>query len=254
MGLCETACACENLNFSKVGGQCTLSNFEVSLNQEVQLVKSQMRYIGAVVIGALATWGVSQSVAQPGGKAPPAAPAKINPGQKVAVIDLFRIFNECAQIQYLNEEIKKKTEDYSKEAAERRKRIEDKQQQLNAFQPGTRDFEDRRRELIRSNIEANVWLKVSEQEIEQDRFMWTVKIYKQACDIAAEIAKEHGIDLVVQRSEFKPDDIEQTLAAVRRLIQERNVVYNAAQMDITDPVIRRMDQDYRATQSKMLKK
>src|SRR5262245_28825276 len=159
--------------------------------QEAIAVTSRIRYIGALVIGAIAMWGVSQSVAQPGAK-DPASSGTIVPGQKVAVIDLFRIFNECAQIQALNEEIKKKTEDYSKEATERRKRIEDKQQQLNAFQPGTRDFEDRRRELIRSNIEANVWLKVSEQEIEQDRFMWTVKIYKQACEHAGETAQEKG--------------------------------------------------------------
>jgi Skp family chaperone for outer membrane proteins len=226
---------------------------------EAIIVKIEVRYLGALIIGGFACWGVAQSVGQTegGGGSPavspttPAAPAaNVVPGQKVAVIDLFRVFNECAQIQYLNEEIKKKTEEYSKEATERRKRIEDRQQALNAFQPGTKDFEDRRRDLIRSNIEANVWLKVSEQEIEQDRFMWTVKIYRQACDLAGAIAKERGIDVVIQRSEFKPDDLEQTIQALRRLIQEREVVYNAAEMDITDLVIRRMDKDYRATQGK----
>ena len=56
--------------------------------------------------------------------------------------------------------------------------------------------------------------------VEQDRFIWTVKIYRQACDIAGTIAKERGIDIVIQRSDFKPDDIEQTVTALRKLFGE----------------------------------
>ncbi|QDV90141.1 Outer membrane protein (OmpH-like) [Phycisphaerae bacterium RAS2] len=198
----------------------------------------------ALAPAVLCAVGIAQGQGQPAGNATPAAPTA-SP-TRAGVIDLIRIFNECQQILDLNDQIKKKTDDYGKEAAERRKRIEDKQTALNAFKPGTPDYEARRTELVRANIDANVWLKVAEQEIEQDRYTWTIKVYEKACEMAAVVAKERGMDLVLQRTAFRPDEIqEQSVQAIRRIIQDRVVVYNSDDLDITEAVIAKMNADYR---------
>lgn len=198
----------------------------------------------ALALAVLCAVGLAQGQGQPASDAAPAA-STASP-TRAGVIDLIRIFNECQQILDLNDQIKKKTDDYGKEAAERRKRIEDKQTALNAFKPGTQDYEARRTELVRANIDANVWLKVAEQEIEQDRYTWTIKVYEKACDTAAAVAKERGMDLVLQRTAFRPDEIqEQSVQAIRRIIQDRVVVYNSNDLDITEAVIARMNADYR---------
>lgn len=168
----------------------------------------------------------------------------------VAVLDLVRIFNECAQITDLNQLIREKSDAFAKEAAQRRKVIEDKQMELQAFKTGSPDWEARRKDLVRLNIDANVWLKVTEQQVDQEKFDWTRIIYEQAVQEASDLAKERGYDVVLQRTEFKPLEIEPTVQNLRRVIQERAVVYNASDIDITELVTRKMDAEYKAAGGK----
>lgn len=179
-----------------------------------------------------------------------ASPVAAGGSPKMAVVDLVRIFNECAQILDLNEMIRQKNEDYSKEANQRRRTIEDKQTELSAFKPGNPDFETRKKNLIRMNIEANVWLKVAEQEVEQLKFDWTRVVYEKAMQAVTEISKERSFDLVLQKTEFKPFDIEQNIQTLRRLIQDRTVLHNSADLDISDMVIQRMNNAYKSSGGK----
>jgi Skp family chaperone for outer membrane proteins len=180
----------------------------------------------------------------------PAAGGKSDCCHLTAVLDLVRIFNECAQIQDLNQMIREKSDGFTKEATQRKKVIEDKQMELSAFKVGSPDWEARRKDLVRLNIEANVWLKVTEQQVEQEKFDWTRIIYEKAVQLSAEIAKERGYDVVVQKTEFKPEDIEQTVQNLRRVIQDRSVIYNTSDIDITEQVVRKMDSDYKAAGGK----
>ncbi len=199
----------------------------------------------AVSVLFLTTLGVAVSMGQSSqsGGTPPAAPNGPHP---VAVIDLVRVFNECAQIQDLNEQIKQKTGELEKEAEQRRSVIEQKQIELTAFQPGKSDYESRRKELMRLNVEANVWFKMAEEDLEREKFTWTQYIYEESAKKAGEVATEKGYDVVLQRAPFKPKEIEQSVQALRRMIQDRTVLYNVPEIDITDIVIRRLDAAYRA--------
>ncbi len=181
---------------------------------------------------------------------PSSSGAPAGGSQRAAVLDLVRIFNECSQIQDLNELMKEQADGFAKEAAQRRKVIEDKQVELGAFRPGTQDHSARRKDLVRLNIDANVWLKVSEQTVEQEKFDWTRIIYEKSVTAAEEVAKERGYDIVLQRTPFKPDEIEQEVQALRRLVQDRAVIYHVPEIDITDLVIRRLDAAYKAAGGK----
>ena len=183
---------------------------------------------------------VTQSLGQSAGTAVPRA------ASPVAVIDLVRIFAECAQIKDLNEMIRQKRDDITREGNQRKEVIESKQSALSAFQPGKADYEARRKELVRLNTDANVWFKLMEDEIDRDMFHWTRVIYEQTMEIAGQVARESGYAVVLHRSEFKPFDIEQSVQTLRRFIQDRSVVYNIPDVDITDIVIRRMDAAYAA--------
>ncbi len=198
---------------------------------------SPLILIAVVLVGTIV---VAQTTTQPA-----VAPANSSPGgHDIAVLDLVRIFNDCTQIQDLNQLIREKSDDFAKEATQRKKVIEDKQMELQAFKIGSPDWEVRRKDLVRLNIDANVWLKVTEQQVDQEKFDWTRVIYEKAVQVASDIAKERGYDVVLQKTDFKPMDIEQTVQNLRRVIQERTVIYNVPDIDITDLVIRRMNSDY----------
>jgi hypothetical protein len=63
---------------------------------------------------------------------------------------------------------------------------------------------------------------------------------------AADLAKDRGYDLVIQKTEWKPGEIEPSLQTLRRVIQDRAVIYHNPETDITDTVIQRMDREYKA--------
>ncbi len=176
----------------------------------------------------------------------PAAPQTATNGQ-VAVIDLVRIFAECAEIKSLNDRLNNEGTETKQEAEQRQARIEQKQKELTAFEPGTSDYETRRKELLRLNIEANVWLKYKQEDIERRKFEWTELLYSRAQDVVAALAAERGYLTVVQRIEFKPSEVGPNVQALHRLIQERSVFWHSPEADITDEVIRRMDVAYKTS-------
>lgn len=210
-------------------------------------IQIPVRSLALLAVGAALALGVARSGGQ---TTPPAAGATPTGACKTGVVDLVRIFNETAQILDLNDLINQKKEEYAKEGKQRQKVIEDKQMELTAFKPGTPDYETRRKNLVRLSMEANVWLKVAEQEMEQQRFDWTKVVYEKGAQTACDIAKERGFELVVQKTEWKPFEIEQNLQTLRRVIQDRTVICYSPECDVTDQVIQRMNAAYKAAGGK----
>lgn len=202
--------------------------------------KPAARVAVAVSCGALFAYAAF-SAAQPA-----ASPTAASNG-RVAVLNLHRIFDETEQIGDLNEKIKKQEADFHAEADRRKKVIETKQTALMAFKPGSQDYETRRKDLVRLNIESNVWLQTTQSDLDRMKFDWTQVIYEKALDIATQIANERGYDAVLQYKEYKPLMIDPNVQAMRRVIQDRDVIFFRHEIDITNEVIRRMDAAYQPT-------
>ncbi len=164
----------------------------------------------------------------------------------VGVVDFVRVFNDCLQIQHLNELIQQKEAELQTEAKARNEAMEDKKLELSAFQPGTPDFESRRKQLVQLTIEANVWFKAMEEDLERRKFDWTRVVYEKAVQASEGIATQRGLSMILQRKEFNPEAIEPTVTAIRRVIRERELVYADPGLDITDQVIHRLDEQYQA--------
>lgn len=199
--------------------------------------KPAARLTAIAFCGAIFAYA-TYSAAQPG-----AATSSASNG-RVAVLNLHRIFDETRQITDLNQQIKQQEADFRAEAQRRKDIIETKQTELIAFKPGTPDYETRRKDLVRLNIESNVWLQTTESELERMKFDWTRLIYEKAVDVARQIANERGYDAVLQHKEYNAMMIDPNVQSIRRVIQDRTVVFHRSDIDITDEVIRRMDQSY----------
>ncbi|MBK8270804.1 MAG: OmpH family outer membrane protein [Planctomycetes bacterium] len=199
-----------------------------------------------VVLCVIAAFATLSTQSRGQGEPPASTPAAASPSCCVAIVDFVRVFNECTQIKDLNDVLRKQEVDVQTEAKQRQKVIEDKQIELSAFQPGTPDYQQRRKDLIRLGTEANIWLKVCEQDLEAQKFDWTKVVYQDATKVVGELATERGYQVVLQYKPFSPDDTDQTLAAVRRMIQERAVVHADPSIDITNEVINRLNKAYLA--------
>ncbi|MCG8405390.1 MAG: OmpH family outer membrane protein [Phycisphaerales bacterium] len=206
-------------------------------------MKHKLTIVGLVVLGVAVLVGSSQGNSQMSNQTMRSGSGACC----VGVIDFVRIFNECAEIQDLNQRIRQEEAAIQAEVKKRKEKIAEKQIALSAFQPGTADYEQRRRELMRMNIEANVWFEMAQQDLEKQKFDWTRIIYEKSAKLAGNIAKERGYDILLQFKEFKPEVIEQTVAGIRRMIQDRAVIYAVPELDITDMVIRRLNEQYRTS-------
>jgi len=189
-----------------------------------------------VIVGLVTSSGISQT---PGGV--------VGGGHSVATVDVVRVFNETAQIKDLNEHMRQKTDDYTAELKQRSEALNSKKLELQAFKPGTADYDQRRKELLKMNAEAMAWSKATEDDLDQQKFDWTVEIYKLAMDSAGKVARTRGFDVVLQRTEFKPGELQdRNVQTLRSLIQSRVVIHSAPEVDITEDVIRAMDEVYRS--------
>ena len=193
--------------------------------------------LGALALIAALTVYIGQSTAQ----------TNMNSSSSggTATISFLRVFNEAAQIQDLNVQIRQREQAFQAEAKQRQESIQVKQEMMAAFTAGSADYEARRKELMKMNIEANTWFQVTEAGIEEMKHDWTKLIYEQALEIIDKIAKERNYDAVLQYKALPPAT-ERTVQGIRRVIQERDVVYAKPSLDITEEVIRRLNQAYRA--------
>ena len=204
---------------------------------------------GKTIVGLLMCIAVASMipVARSAGQSDNGSPSAASKyGSRAAVLDIVRIFEECVRIKDLNEEMRKNMEDFRTEVNQRREAIADQKLRLGAYRVGTEEYEKQRRELLRMNIELRNWAEITESDLERQRFDWTRIIYEQAAGASERIARDRGYDLVMLRTAFKPDDIaEQSVQGLRLAIQQRNVVFHAPGIDITDAVLERMDSEYK---------
>lgn len=195
--------------------------------------------IGMTIAAAavLTAWGATRLGAQTGSAAGAGG---------IAVVDVVRIFDECAQIKDLNTLLKDRQAVNNKEAEAKQKALAEKETELAAFDPTSADYATRRKELTRLQIEFSAWAQVTREDMKRDHFNWTRIVYEESVVALGEISKERGLSLVLQKREFKPDVIvDLDVEKLRQMIHGRGVVWANESMDITQAVIDRMDAKYK---------
>jgi len=177
---------------------------------------------------------VRQSVGQP---------ATAWPATRCAVIDIVRVFNEFQQTKDLNEILRQRGEELKAESENRRKALEQKKAELEAFPPGGEDYVKRYRELMRKQVEFNAWLQMMQAEIQREFRIWTKKTYGQILDAVTQLATERGIDIVlyIDQPQIEAD----TAAGMQEQIRRRKVVWASKAVDITDMILERLNREYR---------
>lgn len=204
------------------------------------------RFVRSLLTGVLCL--AFQTILRADPQAPTTAPANRipPPGTQVAVVDIVRIFDECDQIKDLNVVLRDAKESVEKEAEARKKVLSQKEVELAAFSPDSPDYAPRRDEFARLNIEANVWLQVKRAQMAREHFNWTRIVYEDLNRAVAQVGRERGFLVVLQKREFRPDLVEEgNVENLRQMIHARAVIYLDDSLDITDAVLKKMNTDYR---------
>ncbi len=162
----------------------------------------------------------------------------------IAVIDVARVFEDYDMTRDLETVFDQARQALSDEADSRRGNIDQMRRGLAAFDPESDDYKRREQELIRAEAEFQVWSNIKERQLKADHKKWLLQIYRDTQSTVAAIATDRSIDLVLTFDKLTEDAPDST--ALRQQILLQKVIYHSDRMDITDDVLKKLNDAYKA--------
>ncbi|MCP4250300.1 MAG: OmpH family outer membrane protein [bacterium] len=170
------------------------------------------------------------------------APAEQPPEPKVAVVNLARVFDGYAMTKDLETRFEAKRRGIADDAENRRKSLEQQISALEAFDPASKDYAERRDQILNTQIEYRIWLEVEEARLKEEHMSWLRVIYNDVRTAVAEMAEQRGLDLVLTYDELSPD-VPDSLA-LRREILLKKVLYFSDRIDLSETVLDQLNGTY----------
>lgn len=162
----------------------------------------------------------------------------------VGVIDIARIFKAYERTAYLEEEFVAKEKFLNEEAEKKRAQIESSRRALQeAFKPNTPEYDRKVAELQEAEIRYRVWTQMETEAIKTAHKRSLMEIYADVRAGVQKVAEERGVDLVVTYDLLTQDAPDS--AALRQQILLQKVIYWSPSLDLTDPVIKVINDAFR---------
>jgi Skp family chaperone for outer membrane proteins len=195
-----------------------------------------MRRKRGVYAGLMAAAGLAVALVWSSGHAQaPAAAAKY------AVVDLERVLDQSQQSVDVQKMLADRAKQVQTELETRARAVQTKQADLTALHPDSPEAYKLEEEIDRLDVEHETIQKVDQAQLAQERNLWVAEGYKQAMTAIQQIAQDRGLDLVLFQDRFdpkaSPDDLIARMAA-------RKVLYAREYLDVTDEVLKLMNQQY----------
>ncbi len=160
-------------------------------------------------------------------------------GYKVGVVSVRQIFTECKRnAKYRAEAM----EERAKMEAELRglsTEIEQNKGELEALKLGSSDYDALMKEILGKQAHLQAQQEYFKQQVSIRERQLIEKLFKDVVAVTAEVAKDKGLDLVLEKSEPELSNVsssELTLA-----ISTHKVLYSEGCEDITQEVLARLD-------------
>lgn len=165
---------------------------------------------------------------------------------KVAVCNIVDVFKEYQRAQDETETLNKKRDAFAAERDKRQKKLEALQVELDGFKPGSEAHEDALQRMQKQMLEFRVWEQFQQNLILRNHRRLTEEMYGQIKDAIEQVAKQRGIDVVVQleAGELQARNVEELIAQIDR----RKVLYHNPGIDITEIVLQKVNEAYRINQ------
>jgi len=193
--------------------------------------------IKTMVLGCLAgvvilAMGYEYSQAQP----------KADTGSsKIGTVSILKAFRDCkrtaAHRSQLNAEQRVIIDELERLSTE----IQAKEAGLKALKIDSSDYMARRKELINKRASMEAQQEFNKEWRVLKEYKWSKEIYQDILRITSELAKQKGLDLVLEKDEI--DVLALTVNEISRTISTHKVLYSGGCVDITNEVVARLDKE-----------
>ncbi|MHC4517676.1 MAG: OmpH/Skp family outer membrane protein [Planctomycetota bacterium] len=179
------------------------------------------------VVALLVTWEYGHAASAPGA----------NP-LKIGVVSIRTVFNKTQhQIEFRTQAIARRRraqtqlEDLAKE-------IQAKEEELQTLKQGTPDHLQQLQSVMDQRGKLESRKEFLNQQSAMENKLWTEKLYQETLKIVSALAKERGLDFVLERTEPTfPISSEELMAT----LGTHKVLYASAGTDLTAEVVKRLD-------------
>ena len=167
----------------------------------------------------------------------------------VAVVDMDKLFKEFQQTKEFNDRLSTKQDKFRQEAKTKVDRIELLRAELENFNPGSKDYQQRDDQLLILATEFEAFNKLSGERLKREFREWTENIYQQLLDTVGQVAQQLGYDLVLYMDsvEIQQGD---DFAAVLAKIRQRKVLYARESINITQQVLKTANDKFRTSKTR----
>jgi Skp family chaperone for outer membrane proteins len=187
----------------------------------------------AVAMTAVALIGAANLVAQ-GKAARPTA---------VAVVDVQEVFNALDEKATVEADITQQTEQLQKQEQDRQTELKALQADLGILAAGTPAYDETQTKLENKALEFQVWKQFNQRKLEREKVVRLEALYRKVVDALSGVAKQNNYDIVLFKDntgDLKGEN-QQQLAA---MIQVRKVLYSAPELDITDQITQKLNNEW----------
>lgn len=163
---------------------------------------------------------------------------------KVAVVDVLKVFNGLQEKAQVEADMRSKGEKLQKEEHARQKELQDLQNDLKILAPETQAYSQKTEQIKSKLIELKVWSQVQADSLKSESTLQLANLYRKMVDAIGRVAKENGYDLVLYK-EQAPDFEHVKPEAINQMIQLRKLLWSADDLNVTDQVVTRMNNEYK---------
>ena len=165
-------------------------------------------------------------------------------GEKIAVVNLTRVFNGLDEVVHSMHVMSQLQQKYAAKLKAKRAALQKMLEPLNpnstlALKPGTEEYTDLSRKALRAGAAYQAFKQYAAARVHNANINDLQDQYGEICNAIAVYAKSHGIALVLVKSK-RPSDLNSE-RAIANMIQVRSVLYSARSIDITDKIIMAMN-------------
>ena len=200
--------------------------------------RSWLMAIAAVAVGAMV---MNNLFAQPKPATTAQAPAPA--ATKIAVCDVGVIFTNYQKAKDLEMKFGERRNALKAEDDKRGKKIESIEQELReGLKANSKEYEDRLAEYTKLTIDRETWVKYEEVRATREYSRLSSEMFKDIQTVAGQVAIEKGFDVVLSNDAALTDQ----KTDVYRLIETKKVLYSSPAVDITNAVLAKLNEQYKA--------
>jgi Skp family chaperone for outer membrane proteins len=163
---------------------------------------------------------------------------------RVATVDLQAVFAGLSAQQQHQAQLQQRRTELQQQQTQRQQTIEGLQADLDLLQPGTDAYTAKEDELAAAAIELQTWLQFEQRRILRQEQVHVVGLYRSSMQAISDVAQANGYALVMFDSADPDFNQIQAAEQLRELIQNRKVLYHSPQIDITQQIIQRMNNQF----------